>query len=67
MKRIWINKADSLEAAHNFEMEYYKALSNEVRVEAVQLLREAHFKSKGIQFREDGKRLRRVLVVIKQA
>ena len=67
MKRIWINKADSLEAAHNFEMEYYKALPNEVRVETVQLLREMHFKSTGMQFREDGKRLRRVLSIIKQA
>jgi hypothetical protein len=65
MKRIWINKADSLEAAHNFDVEYYKALSNEARVETLQLLREMHFKSMGMQFCEDGKRLRRVLRIIR--
>jgi hypothetical protein len=32
----------------------------------VQLLREMHFKTKGLKFGADGKRLRRVLVVIKQ-
>ncbi len=67
MKRIWVNKAGSLEAANKFEAEYYKGLSSEVRVETVQLLRETHFKSTGLKFREDGKRLRRVLSVIKQA
>jgi hypothetical protein len=67
MKRIWVNKAASLEAANQFEVEYYKGLSGEVRVETVQLLREMHFKSTGLKFGEDGKRLRRVLSVIKQA
>jgi len=67
MKRIWVNKAGSLEEANKIEAEYYKDLSSEVRVETVQLLREAHFKSMGLKFREDGKRLRRVLSVIKQA
>lgn len=67
MKRIWVNKADSFEAARKFEAEYYRCLSSEVRVETVQLLREAHFKATGLEFGEDGKRLRRVLSVIKQA
>ena len=67
MKRIWINKAGSVEEAYQFEVEYYKGLSREVRVETVQLLREMHFKSTGLKFREDRKRLRRVLSVIKQA
>ncbi len=67
MKRIWVNKAGSLEEANKFEAEYYKGLSSEVRVETVQLLREMHFKSTGLKFREGGKRLRRVLSVIKQA
>jgi hypothetical protein len=67
MKRIWVNKAGSLEEANKFEAEYYKGLSSEVRVETVQLLREMHFKSTGLKFREGGKRLRRVLNIIKQA
>jgi hypothetical protein len=67
MKRIWVNKAGSFEEANKFEAEYYKGLSSEVRVETVQELREAHFKATGLKFGEDGKRLRRVLRVIKQA
>jgi len=67
MKQIWVNKAGSLEEANKFETAYYKDLSSEARVETVQLLREMHFKSTGLKFREDGKRLRRVLSVIKQA
>jgi hypothetical protein len=67
MERIWVNKADSFEAANQFEVQYYARLSSEVRVETVQLLREAHFKATGLKFGENGKRLRRVLSVIKQA
>ena len=67
MKRIWINKAGSVQEADQFEAEYYKGLSPEVRVETVQVLREMHFKSTGLKFREDRKRLRRVLSIIKQA
>jgi hypothetical protein len=57
----------SFEEADKFEAEYYEGLSSEVRVETVQLLREMHFKSTGLKFRENGKRLRRVISVIKQA
>jgi len=67
MNRIWINKAGSFEEADKFEAEYYEELTSEKRVEAVQLLREACFKSKGLELGENGKRLRRVLSVIKQA
>ena len=45
MKRIWVNKAGSVEEAYQFEAEYYKSLSREVRVETVRLLREMYFKS----------------------
>ena len=67
MERIWINKAGSFEEAHNFDAAYYSSLSNAERVETVQILREEYFKSKGLKFREDGKRLRRIFRVIKQA
>ena len=67
MKRIWVNVTGSLEDANKFEAEYYKGLSREERVEAVQLLRETHFKFAGLKLGEDGKGLRRVLSVIKQA
>ena len=67
MKRIWVNKAGSSEAANQFEAEYYKGLSGEVRVETVQLLREMHFKSTGLKLAENGRRLRGVLSIIPQA
>ncbi len=67
MKRVWVNKAGSFKEALDFDTAYYLSLSSEERVEGVQFLREEYFKSKGIEFREDGKRLRRVFRIIKQA
>ena len=67
MKRVWVNKAGSFKEALDFDTAYYLGLSSEERVEGVQFLREEYFKSKGIEFREDGKRLRRVFRIIKQA
>jgi hypothetical protein len=68
MKReIWINKAKSFEDAQEFDTAYYLNLLSAERVETVQVLREAYFKSNGLFRRENGKRLRRVLRVIKQA
>lgn len=67
MKRVWINKARSFKEAVDFDTAYYLSLSSEERLEGVQILREEYFKSKGLEFREDGKRLRRVLRVIKHA
>jgi hypothetical protein len=67
MKRIWINKAGSFKEAQDFDASYYLGLSSEEKLESVQILREEYFKSNGLEFREDGKRLRRVFKVIKQA
>jgi hypothetical protein len=67
MKRVWVNKAGSFKEALDFDTAYYLGLSSEERVEGVQFLREEYFKSRGIEFREDGKRLRRVFRIIKQA
>ena len=67
MKRIWINKAGSFKEAQDFDTAYYLSLSIEERLEGVQILREEYFKSNGLEFCEDGKRLRRVFRVIKQA
>jgi hypothetical protein len=67
MKReIWINKTKSFEDAQEFDTAYYLKLTSAERVETVQVLREAHSKSNGLFRRESGKRLRRVLRVIKQ-
>jgi len=66
-EKIWINKATSFKEAQKFDNVYYRNLSNAERVETVQVLREAHFKSNGLFRRENGKRFRRVLKVIKQA
>ena len=67
MKKIWVNRARSFKEAQDFDIAYYASLSSTERVEIVQILREEFFKSSGFKFREDGKRLRRVSRVIKQA
>ena len=67
MRKIWINRAKSFEEAQNFDNVYYLNLSSVERVEIVQILREEYFNTHGMKFREDGKRLRRVFRVIKQA
>ncbi len=67
MKKIWVNRARSFKEAEDFDIAYYASLSSTERVESVQILREEFFKSNGLEFREDGKRLRRVSKVIKQA
>ena len=67
MKKVWVNRARSFEDARYFDNAYYLSLSSTERVESVQILREEYFKSHGLKFCEDGKRLRRVFKVIKQA
>ena len=67
MKKIWVNKAKSFEDAQDFDNEYYLRLSSSERVESVQFLREAYVRSQGLKLRENGKRLRRVFRIIKQA
>ena len=67
MKEIWVNKARSFDDARRFEKEYYKKSSASQRLETVQGLREAFFKSSGISFGENRNRLRRVFRIIKQA
>ncbi len=67
MKKIYVNRARSFKEAEDFDIAYYASLSSTERVESVQILREEFFKSNGLEFREDGKRLRRVSRVIKQA
>ena len=67
MKKIWVNKAGSFDDARHFEKEYYKQFSAAERLETVQALREAFFKSSGISLSENGKRLRRVVKILKQA
>ena len=67
MKKIWVNKAGSFDDARRFEKAYYKKFSASQRLETVQILREAFFRSSGISFRGNRKRLRRVFRIIKQA
>ena len=67
MKKIWVNRAKSFEEAQDFDNAYYLRLSSAERVESVQFLREEYIKSHGLKLREDGKRLRRVFRIIKQA
>jgi hypothetical protein len=66
-KAIWVNKAKSFEAAEAYDVAYYKRLSGAERIDTVQFLREAYFQAMGGTFGENGKRLRRILRIIKQA
>jgi len=63
-KKVWLNKARSFKEAQKFDAAYYLKLSSKERIEMIQVLREAHFKSKGLYPVEDGKRLRRVVKII---
>ena len=67
MKKIWVNIAKSFKETQDFDNAYYLRLSSTERVESVQFLREDYIKSHGLKLREDGKRLRRVFRIIKQA
>jgi len=67
MEKIWVNKATSFEEAQDFDHAYYSSLSCTERVESIQILREEYFKSHGLELSENGKRLRRVFRIIKQA
>ena len=66
-KTIWLNKANSFKESQKFDADYYLKLSSKERVEAIQLLRESHFKAKGLYSGGEGKRLRRVFRIIEQA
>ena len=63
-KSIWLNKANSFKEAQEFDAAYYRRLSAKERIEALQILREAHFKSTGMSIGENGNRLRRVVRII---
>jgi hypothetical protein len=63
-KTIWLNKAKSFKEAQKFDDSYYTRLTPDERIEAMQLLREAHFKSTGMSIGENGNRLRRVVRII---
>jgi hypothetical protein len=65
--KVWFNKTNSFEEAREFDTAYYLELSSVERLETIQILREAHFKSTGLASHENGKRLRRVFRIIEQA
>jgi len=63
--KIWVNKAKNFEAVELFDKNYYLKMSSKQRLETVQILREMWFKSNKNN-NENGKRLRRIVRVIKQ-
>jgi hypothetical protein len=66
-QKIWINKALSFSEAKKSDDSYYLSLSASERLDTVQFLREEYKKiKKGCDY-ESGKRLPRVLKIIKQA
>ena len=54
-KTVWVNKAKSFRAAQDFEDAYYEHLSAEERIETIQVLREAYFRTIGGFTGEDGR------------
>lgn len=60
-RKIWIKKTD-LSQYEKEEKKYYASLTPEEKLSTIQELREEELKRKN----EDGKRLRRVLRIIKQ-
>ncbi len=67
MANIWIKKVKSFREAQEFETSYYLSYSGNERIEAMQILRETHFKHTALDLNENGKRLRRVLSISKRA
>ena len=65
-KKIWVNKSNSFKDAQDFDDSYYLSLTPRERLETVQFLREEYWKLKKDIKHEGGKRLRRVLKIIKQ-
>jgi hypothetical protein len=65
--KIWIKKSKSFSEAQHRDDAYYLSLSSTERLETVQFLREEYKKLNKDQHNEIGKRLRRVLTLIKHA
>jgi hypothetical protein len=66
-RKVWINKLNSFRKAEDFEVLYYLSMTPEERLTDVQLCREEYLKiKKGVILNEGGKRLRRVIRLIKQ-
>ncbi len=65
-QKIWVNKSNSFKEAQEFDDSYYLSLTPIERLETVQFLREEYWKLKKDIKHESGKRLRRVLKLIKQ-
>jgi len=64
MKKIWVNRADTFEAAQRFDESYYLSMSRMERLETMQFLREIYYKIKNGEEDEGRKRLRSVAKVI---
>ena len=66
MEKVWINRAYSFKEAEKFDESYYKAMSPQERLDAVQFLREIYPKMKKDFKSEDRKRLRRIIKITQQ-
>lgn len=65
-ERIWVKKSKSFAESQEFDDSYYLSASEKERLETIQFLREEYWKLSKDQNHESGKRLRRVLKLIKQ-
>ena len=67
MEKIWVKKARSFSEAHKNDLNYYRKMTPEERLDIVQLLREQQKDMGDSKSDEDRKGLRRVIRVIQQA
>ena len=64
MKKIWLNRVDTFEAAEKFDESYYLSMGRIGRLETMQFLREIYPKINDDGKNESRKRLRRVAKII---
>ena len=65
VKKIWVKKSSSFDAAHEFDIEYYRSMLASARVDTMQFLREIAFKfKKDLKREKNRKGLRRSIKVV---
>lgn len=65
MKKIWINRAENFKEAERFDADYYRNMTPEERIDAMELLRKEYWKLKKGGLNAHRQRLRRVVTIIK--
>lgn len=67
MKKIWVKKFTSFNAANAADELYYLKMTPAERLDTMFFLSKVNFKLKGVKQHESGQRLRRVVKIFQQA